>query len=248
MDSLYVEFCDPYDGKIENFWMKLEHIGRYLYVCDLMEEDQSVLDISCANGYGCRILANKAKSIIGLDINRKYIEEAKLKTKSKKVSFGMLDLEKPNKATRQFDFIVSFETLEHLTDYKHAIKFLSDSLKVDGTLIVSFPNTKYERLTEEGKSKDIYHLNLINKDLIIKEFKKQNLILELELGQTITNIAINNEISKIKSGEITEKQIEEIYKPLYEKDKLDYFAKIMAYPNKFEVNESYSYILKLKKI
>ena len=39
------EFCNPFDENPENFWMKLEHCGRYLYAYDIIDEQDIVADI-----------------------------------------------------------------------------------------------------------------------------------------------------------------------------------------------------------
>ena len=46
------EYCNPFDGIPQDFFVKLEHCGRYLYAFDTISNTDIVADISCAIGYG----------------------------------------------------------------------------------------------------------------------------------------------------------------------------------------------------
>ena len=68
-DYINSEFCNPFDEKPQNFFMKLEHCGRYLYALNNISKKDIVADIACATGYGSDLLTQKAKFVVGADIN-----------------------------------------------------------------------------------------------------------------------------------------------------------------------------------
>ena len=55
-----------------------EHMHRYLFAANFVS-NKTVLDISCGEGYGSYILAQKAKSVIGCDIDEDIVKKAKQK-------------------------------------------------------------------------------------------------------------------------------------------------------------------------
>lgn len=85
-----------------------QHTRRYKFASGLVEGN--VLDASCGSGYGTEILNKEADTALGVDVSREAIDYA---TKNYKGEFATYDLEKefPKK---EFDWIVSFETIEHL--------------------------------------------------------------------------------------------------------------------------------------
>lgn len=76
--NVNVEYCDPFDGLEDGFWMKVEHCGRYMWAAQWLEEKQckSVADIACANGYGSRILSRTIGRVIAVDRNETYLNKA----------------------------------------------------------------------------------------------------------------------------------------------------------------------------
>lgn len=62
-----IDHCDPFDNVHCNYWMKLEHCGRYLFAADILAKANlhSVLDLACAEGYGSDILASRGLSVVG---------------------------------------------------------------------------------------------------------------------------------------------------------------------------------------
>lgn len=110
----------------------LEHLVRYNFALDYCK-DKTVLDASCGSGYGSEMLQRVAKSVEGLDVDKKTIEYAKEKYTN--INFFICDLEKgfPDKV---YDVIVSFETIEHLAN-PHL--FLEKAAKSCKQFIFSIP-------------------------------------------------------------------------------------------------------------
>lgn len=135
------------------------HIYRYKFALEQIKKKKvaSILDIATGVGYGTNYLAtNGAFHLTGVDIDDQALTVAKQNFSSNNIEFikeDCNDLKKVNKI--QYDAIVSFETLEHLKNYKSFTKELFKMLHDDGTLIISTPNI----LVTEHHTKDDWHFH-----------------------------------------------------------------------------------------
>lgn len=118
-----------------------EHFARYKFACGFVR-DKVVLDAACGSGYGSLLLAQegKAEKVIGVDINHEAIREARKKCSLNNVFYKIADVTRLNAFAEIFDVVVSFETIEHLTDGKKLINEAYRVLKKGGIFIVSTPN------------------------------------------------------------------------------------------------------------
>ena len=132
-----------------------DHLARYYYAAQFIKanhtkntSDLFLADIFCGVGYGSNILARETDSIV-LAIDGS--EEAIIKANS---AFARANLIFTNKIfpfnlpLDTFDCICSFESLEHILDYKLFASILVNSIKTDGYLLVSCPNENNNRLDE----------------------------------------------------------------------------------------------------
>lgn len=122
-----------------------KHLARYLKALPFVR-DQFVLDASCGTGYGSLMLSLEAKRVIGWDIDEETIEFARSHYGRKNISFEVNDINNSRPIShvglpdgQLFDVIVSFETLEHLTDPYATLKFFDSILKPGGVMLASVP-------------------------------------------------------------------------------------------------------------
>ncbi len=237
------EYCNPFDKKTQNFFMKLEHCGRYLYAYDNILPTDTIADISCATGYGSNFLAQKAKSVIGCDINSHYINSAKKNYVKQNLSFIELNLqENINILKDKINTIVSFETIEHTTAPFEVIKKFYNILPQGGKLFLSFPNEKYEIFDTSGKNMDKYHLSIIKYDKMLTFLQDSGFTINKILGQSL----INNIISQIIK---IEKDLAFSFDNLfnYSQNNIINQSRLLAYPNEKNIEQSYSFIFNLSK-
>lgn len=123
--------------------LELEHLERYSFALQYCN-NMSVLDIACGSGYGSSILSEKAKKVIGVDISKKSIDYAKNRYKKDNLEFVEGDCAELNMPEGSFDVIVSFETIEHLSENQRELflERIKRFLKSDGKFILSTPNKK----------------------------------------------------------------------------------------------------------
>jgi ubiquinone/menaquinone biosynthesis C-methylase UbiE len=120
-----------------------EHIYRYIFAAGLTE-NKVVLDVACGTGYGVSYMAEKgAGKVVGVDISMIAANYARERfSKDNQVSFVCADAIRLPFLDNVFDVVVSFETIEHIRQYR---KFLAECrrvLKENGLLICSTPNRR----------------------------------------------------------------------------------------------------------
>src|SRR5690349_16411159 len=97
--------------------IQLEHVHRYLLAREYAK-DRDVLDIASGEGYGSAILANTARSVIGVDIAAEAVRHASIRYKLDNVQFRHGSCEEIPLDNNSVDLVVSFETIEHLDEHK----------------------------------------------------------------------------------------------------------------------------------
>jgi 2-polyprenyl-3-methyl-5-hydroxy-6-metoxy-1,4-benzoquinol methylase len=119
-----------------------DHLGRYEFANQYINQNDKVLDIACGIGYGSFIMAksNDEVSVTGVDISPQAVEYANKfykKTNNCFIEANCLTVEFEAKS---FDTVVSFETIEHLDQDEFFVKRVYDFLKPGGTFICSTQN------------------------------------------------------------------------------------------------------------
>lgn len=226
VDLTNIEYCDPFNEE-QYYWMRVEHLGRYYYVLNNIDEGLKLLDIACANGYGTKLLSKKCDSVTGIDKNEGYISLARSTNNSSNITYKVLDIDVDD-IKGVYDYVTCFETLEHVKYPRLLLNKLYNALSDDGIMFLSVPNSKYE-VIENGKNKDPYHIHAFEYNELLEMIKEVGFIISDILGQSMTNMIVNNEIIDIESKDLIT-------------DSLD-----IGYPNDKELEKTYSYLFVLKK-
>lgn len=116
-----------------------QHQDRYEFACNYVK-DKNVLDIACGSGFGSYLIATKgdAKYIVGVDLDQNALRYAEHRYGHDRIYHICADATKFT-SEKQFDVIVSFETIEHIPNYSDFIENLNGLLNHNGTLIISTP-------------------------------------------------------------------------------------------------------------
>lgn len=99
-----------------------------------------VLDVGCGTGYGTAYLANSAQSAIGVDISSQAIRYARKHYGNSNLRFERVNAESLTFADGSFDFVISTENFEHLSDQKANLRHMSRVLTDRGMLLLATPN------------------------------------------------------------------------------------------------------------
>ena len=107
-----------------------------------VKQKQRVLDIGCGAGTLSFYLADKVKSVTGIDISKKAVDACKetaVSLKIKNTHFKVLDFPS-QKLSGIYDFIIFSEVIEHIPDDKLALKDINKLLSPNGLLFISTPS------------------------------------------------------------------------------------------------------------
>ena len=119
------------------------HLNRYAMAREFAN-GAKVLDAACGEGYGSYLLKTwGASSVDGIDIDQETIEKANALFKSKELKFHCCNVESLPFDDHSFDLIVSFETIEHLSNPEKFLDEVHRVLKPGGVIIISCPNDHY---------------------------------------------------------------------------------------------------------
>ena len=142
------------------------HMARYYFASRYLK-GKRIIDIACGTGYGAKLLIDcGASEVVGIDISTEAIEFAKKKYQHPSLHFLISDATKTSFKENTFDCVVSFETIEHLKNYRNFKTEVQRILKPSGTLIISSPNRKVY-----GKDKEIP-----DNKFHVKEFSKNEFL------------------------------------------------------------------------
>lgn len=127
-----------------------EHLARYLWATDLVRGE--VLDVACGTGYGSRLLA-RAASVSGVDRAEEAVALARGRVDG---TFLVADVPPIPFADDCFDFVVSFETVEHIPEDGEFVREIRRVLRPGGRLLISTPNKDVS--TVDGTPLNEWHI------------------------------------------------------------------------------------------
>lgn len=118
-----------------------EHIIRYHAAAEIVK-GKKVLDIASGSGYGSLVLAGSAEKVVGVEVDALSVEYAKKHYIRSNLTFMVGDGVDIPLEDDTMDAVVTFETIEHIRDYRKFLQEVKRVLKPNGILIISTPNDK----------------------------------------------------------------------------------------------------------
>jgi SAM-dependent methyltransferase len=246
---------DILDTKDHHLWMKLEHLGRYLFAADFLSQYHPavVADISCGFGYGIPELGRAAQKIICVDGSHEMIEIASKRISEKLRNFDVqfinkdIDLQDltPEIEGESIDAVVSFETLEHLVDPYRAIAQFAQVLRPGGFFIGSVPNALTESKSTACLPRNKCHKQLFSFQSLRKMIQSQRMRVLYRLGQSWSYSLLKRE-QQLSSARLIDRKLSDV-SAMHTPEVLRLLAYILAYPTVEDVDGSYSIIIVAQK-
>ena len=119
--------------------MRHEHLHRYALCQDLVR-GRDVLDVASGEGYGSAMLAQTARSVVGVDVAAEAVEFARRHYYHANARFLVGDCSALPLADASVDVVVSFETIEHHDRHDAMMSEFRRVLRPDGIVVISSPN------------------------------------------------------------------------------------------------------------
>lgn len=120
------------------------HESRYLWARDTFPlAGARVLDFGCGSGYGVALLAERAGEVVGLDRSPASIEYARARYARPNASYRVADLEDPHlpdAVADRFDYVFSFDVIEHTERYFGFVENAARMLRPGGVAVIGCPN------------------------------------------------------------------------------------------------------------
>ena len=102
-------------------------------------KDKKILDLGCgAGGHDRKLIDLGAKSVLGIDISTKMIEEARNTTNTDKITYKILSMNNLEELDEKFDLVVSSLAIHYIEDYDSLCKKIYNLLNDGGEFIFSY--------------------------------------------------------------------------------------------------------------
>ncbi|TVP61434.1 MAG: class I SAM-dependent methyltransferase, partial [Nodularia sp. (in: Bacteria)] len=199
---------DPFDQTDKNLWIKIEHLGRYLFAADHLRQFKlnCIADIACGVGYGIRELEKVSDLVIGVDGSSELLKQAAQQCNNSQTQLIQYNLDQPgllaDKTYPSIDAIVCFETLEHLINPTSVLEQFSQLLSPGGFLICSVPNVLYEPRDDAGLPTNSCHKQFFSYQSLSRLLEQNGLRVNFRVGQAWSNILFKRETQLLRNRSI----------------------------------------------
>ncbi|HEV7664915.1 MAG TPA: class I SAM-dependent methyltransferase [Chloroflexota bacterium] len=118
-----------------------EHRARYRFASRFVAGQQHILDVASGAGFGLQMLRQSGAAVTGLDYDAEALRNVRQLHPSVPLVRG--DATRLPLQDASVDLVVSFETLEHVSDAGAMVRELRRVLKPGGRLVLSTPNKAF---------------------------------------------------------------------------------------------------------
>lgn len=149
-----------------------------------VRQGDQVLDLASGEGYGTDILGKKAQKVIGADLDKKSIKQArKIHANIKNVEFARQDALHTTYPDASFDLIASMETIEHVSNDQQFMLEMKRILKRGGYFVFSTPQNCLGHIPMNNQHTREYSLEEIKK--LTKKYFKIEKIIGIKQGRIV---------------------------------------------------------------
>lgn len=140
--------------------IELEHLHRYLFAAAACR-GLDVLDVASGEGYGSAVLAQQARSVVGVELDEGAVRWAQSRYGSERLRFVQGDCRELPLPDKSVDVAVSFETLEHFREHEEFVREVRRVLRPGGIFMISTPDRDVYNQT--FAQPNAFHVRELNK-------------------------------------------------------------------------------------
>src|SRR5438876_7366584 len=179
---------------LEDYCLRLMHLSAYEEAAK-RASGKKVLEIGCNTGYGTKIISRVCRRIIGVDLSASALKVAAERYSGANINYLLIDGLKLPFADGEFELIISFQVIEHISNYDTYLSELKRVLAPAGMVIFTTPNARV-RLDPGMKPWNEFH---------VREFSAE------ELGEllrdwfpqvAIQGLSAGNEVYSVEYGRV----------------------------------------------
>jgi len=166
-----VHFGEHWSFNIRNDPKRLAFVlARYKFAADLGTSNRSILELGCSEGIGAPLLAEKALSYTGVDIDPEAIVAADQNLSQKSFRFICDDF--MGKSYGFFECVVSLDVVEHILPEYENLYFdtVFKNLSEDGIAVIGTPNITASPYA--SKASELGHVNLYSQERLVGKLRE----------------------------------------------------------------------------
>ncbi len=120
----------------ENYWFR-RHQAAYSWLLPLVA-GRRVLEVGCGEGYGTDMIADAARSVLGLDYDAASVRHAR--STYPRADFARANLAALPLGDATVDVVVTLQVIEHVWDHPQFVSECARVLRPGGSIVVTTPN------------------------------------------------------------------------------------------------------------
>jgi SAM-dependent methyltransferase len=140
--------------------VEIEHLHRY-FLARALCRGLDVLDVAAGEGYGSALLAQTARSVIGVEVSTEAVAHAVAAYRSPSLRFLQGDARRLPLDDASVDAVVSFETIEHVYEHDQFLAEVRRVLRSGGRFIASSPER--DVYSPSGSNANPYHVRELSR-------------------------------------------------------------------------------------
>jgi SAM-dependent methyltransferase len=134
---------------------------------------RDVLDLGCGSGYGTAMLAEQARSVVGVDVSTAAISHAQTSYSRPNASFrSIAPDERLPFETASFDTVICFQVIEHVGNEDQFVSEIFRVLRPEGVAVLATPD-RSTRLFPGQKPWNRWHLREYSDESLHRLLAKQ---------------------------------------------------------------------------